>query len=63
VAGTWSSYRPNQISRYLAALQERDGRMFLAGWDLASGWNGNIVGAIESGLSVARSVGERLASQ
>ena len=59
--GTWSSYRPNQITHYLADLQQPEGRVFLAGSDIASGWNGNIDGAIESGLSVARSVGGLLA--
>jgi len=58
--GTWSSYRPNQITRYLAELQESEGRVFLAGSDIASGWNGNIDGAIESGLRAARNVSRLL---
>ena len=57
------SYRPNQITRDLTALQQPEGRaVFLAGSDIASGWNGNIDGAIESGLSAARGVG-RLADR
>jgi monoamine oxidase len=60
--GTWSSYRPNQITHYLTDLQQPEERVFLAGSDIASGWNGNIDGAIESGLSVARSVGRLLAA-
>ncbi len=60
--GTWSSYRPNQITRYLTALQQPEGRVFLAGSDIASGWNGNIDGAIESGLSAARGVSRLLAA-
>jgi pseudooxynicotine oxidase len=58
--GTWSTYRPNQITRYLTACQQPDGRVFLAGSDIASGWNGNIDGAIESGISAARRVGRLL---
>jgi len=61
--GTWSSYRPNQISRYLVALQQPEERVFFAGSDIASGWNGNIDGAIESGLSAAGGVSRRLASE
>jgi pseudooxynicotine oxidase len=61
--GTWSSYRPMQITRYLTGLQQPEGRVFLAGSDIASGWNGNIDGAIESGLSVARKVSRLLAGE
>ena len=52
--GTWSMYRPGQLSRYLRDLQQPEGRVLLAGSDVASGWNGFIDGAIESGLTAAR---------
>ena len=52
--GTWSVYRPGQLSGSLLALRERHGRVVLAGADFAQGWNGFIDGAIESGLSAAR---------
>jgi monoamine oxidase len=52
--GTWAAHRPRQISRYLAELQRPEGRMVLAGADIADGWSGFIDGAIESGLSAAR---------
>ena len=59
--GTWSMYRPGQITRYLRDLQQPEGRVMLAGSDVASGWNGFIDGAIESGLTAARCVAGMLA--
>ena len=59
--GTWSMPRPNAVTRYLRELQRPEGRVFLAGSDLASGWSGFIDGAIESGHSAARAVGGFLA--
>ena len=56
--GTWCTYRPNQTTRYLTALQEREGRLFFAGADMANGWRGFIDGAIENG----REVGYQVAS-
>jgi monoamine oxidase len=60
--GTWSMYRPNQLTRYLRELQKPDGRLFLSGSDTANGWNGFIDGAIESGLSAGRNVAKYLAA-
>lgn len=54
--GTWSVFRPGQLSGALAALQAPHGQVVFAGGDVANGWNGFIDGAIESGLSAARSV-------
>jgi pseudooxynicotine dehydrogenase len=54
--GTWSMYRPNQLTRYLRELQQPEGRVFLATSDVANGWNGFIDGAIESGLETSRKV-------
>jgi len=54
--GTWSMPRPNAVTRYLRELQRPEGRVFLAGSDIASGWSGFIDGAVESGLWAARAV-------
>jgi monoamine oxidase len=54
--GTWSVFRPWQLTRYLRELQHPEGRLFFAGSDIASGWNGFIDGAIETGLRVGREV-------
>ena len=59
--GTWSMYRPNQLTRYLRELQRPENRVFVATSDVADGWNGFIDGAIESGLANARKVGRLLA--
>jgi monoamine oxidase len=57
--GTWSVFRPGQLS-VLPALQAPHGRVVFAGSDLADGWNGFMDGAIESGLRAARSVTQLL---
>ena len=54
--GTWSVFRPQQLTRYLRELQRPEGRVHFAGSDMASGWNGFIDGAIETGLRVGRQV-------
>lgn len=51
--GAWSVYRPGQLTSYLTEMQRPEGRVHLAGGDLASGWTGTIDGAIESGARVA----------
>jgi monoamine oxidase len=48
--GTWAIHRPGWYSRYHAVLRTPEGRVMLAGSDLANGWSGFIDGAIESGL-------------
>jgi pseudooxynicotine dehydrogenase len=48
--GTWAIHRPGWYEHHLAAMQRPEGRLLLAGSDLASGWSGFIDGAIESGL-------------
>jgi monoamine oxidase len=58
--GTWSVFRPGQLSGALAALQSPHGRVVFAGGDVANGWNGFIDGAIESGLWATRSVTQLL---
>jgi hypothetical protein len=58
--GTWSVFRPGQLSGALAALQAPHGRVLFAGSDVADGWNGFLDGAIESGLRAARSATQLL---
>jgi monoamine oxidase len=48
--GTWAIHRPGWYEHHHAAMQQPDGRVLLAGSDLANGWAGFIDGAIESGL-------------
>lgn len=54
--GTWCTYRPNQFSHHVDDLRAREGRVFFAGADIATGWRGFIDGAIESGLQVGQQV-------
>jgi pseudooxynicotine oxidase len=54
--GTWSIFRPQQLTRYLRELQRPEGRLLFAGSDVANGWNGFIDGAIETGLRAGREV-------
>jgi monoamine oxidase len=51
---TWPTLRPGHLAD-LPALQQPDGAVFLAGSDYATGWAGYIDGAIESGITAARS--------
>ena len=48
--GTWAIHRPGWYTTHHAEMQRPDGRVLLAGSDLANGWSGFIDGAIESGL-------------
>jgi len=48
--GTWAIHRPGWYTRHHAELRRPEGRLLLAGSDLADGWSGFIDGAIESGL-------------
>ena len=52
-AGTWAIHRPGWYTRHHAEMQRPEGRVLLAGSDLANGWAGFIDGAIESGLTAA----------
>lgn len=58
--GTWAFYRPGQVTRGLRGMQTAEGALFFANSDIANGWRGFVDGAIESGLSTARQVRERL---
>ena len=48
--GTWAIHRPGWYTRHHAEMRRPEGRIQLAGSDLANGWSGFIDGAIESGL-------------
>ena len=52
--GTWAIHRPGWYTRYHAEMRRPDGRVVLAGSDLANGWAGFMDGAIESGLTSSR---------
>ena len=51
--GTWAIHRPGWYTKYHAEMQRPEGRVVLAGSDLANGWAGFMDGAIESGLRAA----------
>jgi monoamine oxidase len=55
--GTWAIHRPGWYEHHHAAMQASEGRLLLAGADLANGWAGFIDGAIESGLRAGRWAG------
>ena len=48
--GTWAIHRPGWYEHHHAAMQRAEGRVVLAGSDIANGWAGFVDGAIESGL-------------
>jgi pseudooxynicotine dehydrogenase len=52
--GTWAIHRPGWYEHCHAAMRRAEGRVLLAGSDLADGWAGFIDGAIESGLRAGR---------
>jgi monoamine oxidase len=58
--GTWCMYPPGMLTSSLRELQRPEGHVFFAGADIANGWRGFIDGAVESGLSVAHQVTEKL---
>ncbi len=58
--GTWAIHRPGWYTHFHAEMRRPEGRVILAGSDLANGWAGFIDGAIESGLTAARHALDRL---
>ena len=48
--GTWAIHRPGWYTHHYAEMRRPEGRVFLAGSDLAAGWAGFIDGAIETGI-------------
>ena len=63
VRGTWSWYRPGQMSASLRALQAAEGSIFFASADWSSGWKGCIDGALERGLAAVRDILRHLKQQ
>ena len=59
--GTWAIHRPGWYSDFHAELRAPEGRVLLAGSDVANGWAGFIDGAIESGLEAGRWAARRTA--
>lgn len=53
---TWPMHRTGFLTSSLRALREPHGNIHFAGSDIADGWCGFIDGAIESGLTVARTL-------
>ena len=52
--GTWAIHRPGWYTTYHSEMRRPEGRVILAGSDLANGWSGFIDGAIESGVRAGR---------
>lgn len=52
--GTWAVPGPGQLQEQLDAIEARDGRVFLAGADIASGSYALIDGAIATGIRAGR---------
>jgi monoamine oxidase len=57
---TWLIHRPEAYTRSQTELRRPEGRLHLAGADIANLWGGFFDGAIESGLTVAREVAAAL---
>jgi monoamine oxidase len=60
ILGTWSWYKPGQMSSSLVALQTPEPPIFFASGDISNGWRGFIDGALESGLTSVRDVQQYL---
>lgn len=58
--GAWEWFKPNQVSKYLDALRERQGNVWFGSADWAMGWRGFLDGGIEDGQRVAKEVAEDL---
>lgn len=61
--GTWTAYRPGQLSAASVSLGQPEGLVFFAGSDVARGWAGFMDGAIESGKLAASQVANRLGAR
>jgi monoamine oxidase len=57
--GTWAIHRPGWYTTFHAEMRRPEGRVVLAGSDIANGWSGFIDGAIESGFRGSRLALER----
>jgi monoamine oxidase len=58
--GTWTCFRPGQMSRHHSGLQRREGRIAMAGSDTATRWVGWIDGALETAVRAAHEAYELL---
>jgi pseudooxynicotine dehydrogenase len=58
--GTWAIHPPGWYMRHHAEMRRPEGRVILAGSDLANGWSGFIDGAIESGLEAGAAAAARV---
>jgi monoamine oxidase len=56
--GTWAVPAPGKLLRQLEAIEYRDGRVLLAGADVARGSYALIDGAIDTGISAGRAASE-----
>lgn len=56
--GTWAVPAPGKLARQLDAVEYRDGRLLLAGADIASGSYALIDGAIDTGIRAGRAAAE-----
>lgn len=54
--GTWTYYRPKQLTEGLAGFRAPVGGVFMAGAHLAEGWRGFVDGALETGITAAGDV-------
>jgi len=60
--GTWTAFRPGQITRLAAASRAPEGRLTFATSEVAVGFSGWIDGAIEAGSTAARQTSDLLVS-
>ncbi|MEZ5098524.1 MAG: NAD(P)/FAD-dependent oxidoreductase [Thermoleophilia bacterium] len=58
--GTWTAFRPGQLTRFHSRLQEPEGRLVFAGSDTSVESPGFMNGAIESGVRAASQAGRLL---
>lgn len=56
--GTWAVPAPGNLARHLDAVEYRDGRLLLAGADIASGSYALIDGAIDTGIRAGRAAAQ-----
>jgi monoamine oxidase len=59
--GTWTAFRPGQITKFGAASRQAEGLLSFATADVAVGFSGWIEGALESGARAAEETLEKLA--
>ncbi len=60
--GTYCSFKPGKVTRWFDVLRRQEGRIYIAGSDVAEGWRGFIDGAIATGARAATQVATDLKS-